>query len=52
MQFTIVVTEQELNILLTALQEAPAKIANPLTKKLQEQAKSQIKTEQPAESQE
>lgn len=49
MQFTITVSEQELNILLTALQEAPAKIANPLTKKLQEQAQEQVKAKQPVE---
>lgn len=46
-EFTFTITEQEANAVLNALQELPAKIANPLTMKLQEQAQSQL--EKPAE---
>ncbi len=42
MEFTFKVTEQEANMILSGLQELPAKVANPLTKKLQEQAQEQI----------
>lgn len=35
-------TIQEANTLLTALQEMPARIANPLTAKIQQQAKPQL----------
>jgi hypothetical protein len=42
MEFTLTVTEQEANIILAGLQELPAKIANPLTRKLQEQAQEQM----------
>lgn len=41
MEYTFTVTEQEANAMLIAIQELPAKIANPLTAKLQEQAKEQ-----------
>jgi hypothetical protein len=37
-----VLTMQEANTILAALQELPAKIANPLTQKITEQAKPQI----------
>lgn len=50
MEFTFTVTEQEANLLVAGLQELPAKVANPLTKKLQEQAQSQLpKSEETAE---
>jgi hypothetical protein len=49
MELTFKVTEQEANIILAGLQELPAKVANPLTRKLQEQAKEQLpeKSEKP-----
>lgn len=40
--FTFTFTEEEANWILNAIQELPAKLANPLTKKLQEQAAAQI----------
>jgi hypothetical protein len=40
--FTFTFTEDEANLVLNAIQELPAKFANPLTKKLQEQAQAQI----------
>jgi hypothetical protein len=42
MEFTFKVTEQEANMILSGLQELPAKVANPLTRKLQEQAQEQM----------
>lgn len=42
MEFTFKLTEEEANIVVTALQELPARVANPLTKKLQEQAAEQM----------
>jgi hypothetical protein len=42
MEFTFKVTEQEANALIAGLQELPAKVANPLTRKLQEQAQEQM----------
>jgi hypothetical protein len=39
-------TVEEANTILAALQELPAKIANPLTAKLQQQAKPQLTTEE------
>lgn len=50
MEFTFIVTEQEANMIIEALQELPAKVANPLTRKLHEQAKEQVKTKQSTES--
>jgi hypothetical protein len=41
MEYTFTFTEQEANAVLQAIQELPAKIANPLTQKIQEQAKAQ-----------
>lgn len=37
----------EANAILAALQELPAKVANPITAKLKEQAETQIKAMQP-----
>ena len=42
MEFTFKVTEQEANMIIAGLQELPAKVANPLTRKLQEQAQEQM----------
>jgi len=42
MEFTFTVTEQEANMIVAGLQELPAKLANPLTKKLQDQAQEQM----------
>jgi hypothetical protein len=39
----------EANTILTALQELPAKVANPLTKKLQDQAQPQLATSESTE---
>ena len=47
MEFTFTVTEQEANMILAGIQELPAKVANPLTRKLQEQAQEQM-PKQPA----
>ena len=41
-ELNFVLTMQEANIILAALQELPAKIANPLTQKITEQAKPQL----------
>lgn len=41
MKYIFEVNEQEASYIILALQELPAKIANPLTKKLQEQAREQ-----------
>lgn len=45
MEFTFKVTEQEANAILMALQELPARVANPLSQKLQQQAQAQIPRE-------
>jgi len=45
-QFIFTVTFDEANIILSGLQELPAKICNPLTQKLQEQAKSQLEAKE------
>ena len=50
MEFTFKVTEQEANIIIAGLQELPARVSNPLTRKLQEQAEGQIKRDPPAPS--
>lgn len=47
MEYTFTFTEQEANAVLNAIQELPAKIANPLTQKLQEQAKQQAQAAEP-----
>jgi hypothetical protein len=41
MNYTFTFTEQEANAILQAIQELPAKVANPLTQKIQDQAKQQ-----------
>ena len=40
--FTFTLTEEEINLILHALQELPARVANPLTKKIHEQASEQL----------
>lgn len=42
MELTFKVTEQEANVILAGLQELPAKVANPMMRKLQEQAQEQL----------
>jgi hypothetical protein len=42
MNYTFTLTEQEASLILNALQEIPAKYCNPLTKKLQDQAREQV----------
>ncbi len=44
---TFNVTVDEANHILAGLQELPARIANPLTNKLQVQAKTQLEATQP-----
>jgi len=41
-EFNFKITYDEANLILAGLQELPAKVANPLTQKLQEQAKQQL----------
>jgi hypothetical protein len=41
-ELTFKVTIEEANLILAGLQEMPAKVANPLTVKLQVQAKEQL----------
>ena len=41
-ELTFTFTVQEANTLLMALQELPAKVANPLTAKIQQQAQPQL----------
>jgi hypothetical protein len=41
-ELTFNLTVEEANTILIALQEMPAKVANPLTAKLQQQAKPQL----------
>ena len=41
-EFNFRVTYEEANIILAGLQELPAKVANPLTQKLQMQAQEQM----------
>ena len=41
-ELTFTFTVQEANTLLMALQEMPAKVANPLTAKIQQQAQPQL----------
>ena len=45
-KFTL--TIDEANMILNAIQELPAKLANPLTQKLQAQAKEQLEPAEPA----
>jgi len=40
--FTFELTEDEANVILAGLQELPAKVCNPLSQKLIEQAKEQM----------
>jgi hypothetical protein len=42
MEFTFTFNEQEANAILAAIQELPAKVANPLSQKMQQQAKQQV----------
>lgn len=48
MEFTFTVTDQEANLLVAGLQELPARVANPLTQKLQEQAQAQMPKQEEA----
>lgn len=41
-ELTFVFTVAEANAILAALQELPAKVANPLTQKIQKQAQEQL----------
>ena len=41
------ISMDEANLILAALQELPAKVANPLTQKIQKQAQSQLPKEEP-----
>lgn len=44
-EFTFKLTRNEANAILSALQELPAKLANPITKKMQDQALEQLSKE-------
>lgn len=46
-ELTFTLTIQEANLILAGLQEMPAKVANPLTEKLRQQAKDQIQESDP-----
>jgi hypothetical protein len=48
-EIKLILSVDEANTILMALQELPAKVANPLTKKIQEQAQSQLATNEPTE---
>ena len=50
MNYTFTFTEQEANAILQAIQELPAKVANPLTQKIQDQAKQQQQTDETEET--
>lgn len=41
-EITLTVTIDEANVILAGLQELPARICNPITQKLQQQAKEQL----------
>jgi predicted DNA-binding transcriptional regulator YafY len=49
MEYTFTFTEQEANAILNAIQELPAKVANPLTQKIRDQAQQQQQAIQPVE---
>jgi hypothetical protein len=49
MEYTFTFTAEEANLIINAIQELPAKFANPLTKKIQDQAKEQTEAQQPEE---
>jgi hypothetical protein len=51
-ELTFTLTIEEANSVLQGLQELPAKVANPLTRKLQDQATKQLQPAQPESSQE
>jgi len=51
MEFTFKLKEEEANAILAALQELPAKVANPITQKLLEQAKEQVPPKGPQDLQ-
>jgi hypothetical protein len=46
LNFTL--TIEEANLVLAGLQELPAKVANPLTQKIQEQAREQLQPQEAA----
>ena len=43
-ELNLVLTLEEINVTLAALQELPAKICNPLSQKITEQAKKQLES--------
>lgn len=47
--FTFKLTLDEANAILNAIQDLPARVANPLTEKLQKQAREQIDAKREAE---
>ena len=51
-ELTFTLTIEEANSVLQGLQELPAKVANPLTRKLQDQATKQLQPAQPESTQE
>lgn len=51
MDFNFIFSEQEANVILTALGELPAKVANPVINSMQQQARQQLDNLAKAEEQ-
>ncbi len=47
-QFTFTLTTDEANAILNAIQDLPARVANPLTEKMQKQAREQLEAQREA----
>lgn len=50
-QFTFTLTTDEANAILNAIQDLPARVANPLTEKMQKQAREQLEAQREADEQ-
>lgn len=50
-QFTFTLTTDEANAILNAIQDLPARVANPLTEKIQKQAREQLEARREADEQ-
>jgi hypothetical protein len=48
-EFTFKLTLEEANAILNSIQDLPARVANPLTEKLQKQAREQIDAQREAD---
>ena len=49
-ELTFTLTIEETNVILAALQELPAKVCNPISQKLQQQAKPQLPQDELADT--